>query len=85
MANQARGFTEGAEALQEAHYALQKKEVSEFWESPKNDLALLMAISDKGIGYLRQIKYQGDEYGLLGIKMNKKKLLKRAEWICRIY
>lgn len=85
FSNQAKGFTDGAEALQEAHSLLSKKEVSDLWESPKNDLALLMAISDKGISYLRQIKYQGDEYGLSGIKMNKKKLLKRAEWICGVY
>jgi hypothetical protein len=53
FANQAKGFTDGAEALREAHEALDKKEVADNWETPKNDLALLMAISDKGIGYLR--------------------------------
>ena len=44
-----------------------------------------MAIGDKGVGYLRQIKLKGDDYGLAGVKMNKKKLLKRAEWVCQIY
>lgn len=44
-----------------------------------------MAIGDKGVGYLRQVKYHGDDYGLSGIKMNKKKLLKRAEWVCQVY
>ena len=83
--NQAKGFTEGAEALVKAHAELEVKNVCDSWEVPKQDLALLMAIGDKGVGYLRQIKYHGDDYGLSGIKMNKKKLLKRAEWTCQIY
>ena len=83
--NQAKGFTDGADALLTAHEKLTEQNVCEGWETPKQDLALLMAIADKGVGYLRQIKYHGDDYGLSGIKMNKKKLLKRAEWVCKIY
>ena len=53
MMNQAKGFTEGAEALLSAHEALKTKNVCDGWETPKQDLALLMAIGDKGVGYLR--------------------------------
>lgn len=71
--------------LLQAHDELVEKNVCEDWETPKFDLALLTAITDRGIGFLRQIKYQGDDYGLSGIKMNKKRLLKRAEWLCKVY
>lgn len=51
--NQAKGFTDGVEVLMAAHDELPEKNVCEGWETPKQDLALLMAISDKGVSYLR--------------------------------
>jgi hypothetical protein len=60
--------------------------VQDSWEVPKNDLGLLMAIVDKGISYLKTAKHEGHEYNLSGFnKMNKKKMLRRAEWVCKIY
>jgi len=85
FANDAKGFTQGAEYMHKAHEELKEKHVCPGWETPKYDLALLMAVSDKGVSYLRSLKYQGDDYGLTGVKMNKKKLLKRAEWLCATF
>lgn len=53
FANEARGFTSGAESLEKANSELKESMVAESWETPKNDLGLLMALNDKGIGFLR--------------------------------
>jgi hypothetical protein len=57
FADQAKGFTNGAEALEIAHNQLEFTNVPEAWETPKNDLGLFMAICDKGIGFLRTARH----------------------------
>lgn len=48
------------------------------WSIEKCDRGLLMAISDKGITFLKQVRYF-EEYGLNCCKLSHKKLLSRAE------
>lgn len=54
------------------------------WQVVKHDRALLWATSEHGIGYLKQLKH-ADEYGFTGMKITKKKLLRRLEWLCTFF
>ena len=44
----------------------------------------MFAVAEKGISYLKEIRH-ADEYGMQGLKVTKKKLLRRLEWLTKFF
>ena len=78
LANQAEGFLKLSDCLKQPS---DDKEIQiKGWKTPEHDLSLLMAISEKGFEFLNEIKNH-DHYQMQTLKVNKSKLVKRAEWV----
>ena len=55
------------------------------WKVTKHDRALLFAVCDNGVACLKQLRYS-DEYPCMhGLKVTKKKLLRRLEWLVKYF
>jgi hypothetical protein len=54
------------------------------WTVTKHDRALIFAVCEKGIGFLKQMRYS-DDYNMQGMKVTKKKLLRRLEYLCKFF
>ncbi len=82
LANQGEGFLLAGEAIKEAHAKVAEHFVVG-WKCPDHDLALLMAIKDRGIDFLKEIKRE-EHYQMQNLKVSKSKLIKRADWVAQV-
>ena len=75
---------QASEALEKANEQLEQSEqVCPGWDCPNHDLALFMAIQTNGCNFLDEIK-RHEQYKMQTLKVNKQKLMKRAEWAALI-
>ena len=75
------------ETLDEQNELLKSKggfSLPQNWTIDKHDRALIFAVCDKGITFLKQIRHD-ELYSMQGMKVTKKKLLRRLEWLCKFF
>lgn len=56
----------------------------EEWQLDKHDKNLLKAVSENGLHYLSRLK-DNTEYDFIGIRVTKKRLMKRVENLCKFF
>lgn len=80
MQNGAEGIISAVSELTQQHAQLPEAErVCVGWICPDHDIALFTAINDHGIEFLNEIKNH-ERYSMQTLKVNKVKLMNRAEW-----